>query len=264
MQANSIAMMQVTAPEDVESMGTKGSKGPLERARQDERDRLASILEHGADTLARVLAAELGGVRERDDGLCRWLSRLLLDRLYLTQWVLGHWGGAPVLEIDERVGAAQFADQLRGNRRIFALGAAEPTLRSRLHWNNGALSLPVADGEILRLEGEWPAGTIVSTPAAGLFGYVLGEILTNAIKYGAPGRPVVLRVCARDEALELCVSNEVPELAVVPRRRAKTYGGLGIVAELARLSSWSLERRLRGDRFEVVWTCPAERRGFTC
>src|SRR6185436_5202215 len=74
------------------------------RAHRDERRRLAGLLSHGIDTLARVLEHCLGSVPDLkvrpttcDLEFASWLAEYLERRLTVTAWLLDHWDETPPL-----------------------------------------------------------------------------------------------------------------------------------------------------------------------
>ena len=64
-------------------------------AHRDERRRLAGLLSHGVDTLARVLEYSLS--RSHDPAFTAWLSGYLERRVGVTAWLLDHWDAQPPL-----------------------------------------------------------------------------------------------------------------------------------------------------------------------
>ncbi len=232
----------------------------LADARQDERNRLAGIVEHGADTLARVLSTRLAA-EVQDEGLafCRWLSEYLLRRLHVSQWVLDRWGGPVCHDVGCILGVATLRGALVQYERIFDVVAGDPGLRAQLHWNNGTLAKAKAEGEAwVKVWIDWPEEWRVTAPTEGLFGYVLGEALVNAVKHGAPGVPVELDVDLDRGRRQLClrVRNSCATSAEGASPEAKAYGGLAIVTELSRVCGWPLEHHHEDDAFELRWTCP--------
>lgn len=231
----------------------------LGAARQDERNKLAAILDHGADTLARVLSRKLAAAVGDDDlQFGRWLADYLLARLHLTQWVLERWGGPVEREVECIIGPEHLHAALAKYTEIFTIVAADPTLRAQLHWNNGTLAASLPAGEPpLRSWVDWPDSHRLTMPADGLFGYLLGELLVNAVKHGSPGVAVEIEVDldrARRE-LVICVRNHRAEAPTTGERDDKAYGGLAIVTELARLCGWELDQRGDGEVWEQRWRC---------
>jgi len=231
----------------------------LEDARQDERNRLAGIVDHGADTLARVLSARLGtAVDEEGLRLCQWLAEYLLRRLHVSQWVLDRWGGPPCHDAGCILGVDHLRGALVQHEQIFAVVGRDAGLRAQLHWNNGTLATPVAEGEPwVKAFIDWPEGWRLTAPAEGLFGYVLGEALVNGIKHGTPGVPIELDVDLDRGRRELCLRlRNTCDAPSEPAPEAKAYGGLAIVTELARICAWPLETRREASVFELRWCCP--------
>ncbi len=228
----------------------------LHDARQDERNKLAAIVNHGADTLARVLAEQLAAP-DHDAALSRWLASYLLRRLHVSQWVLDRWAGPVCHDVDSILGPEQLQGVLTQYERIFTAVGQQAALRARLHWNNGALSMPRPDdAPVVDAWIDWPPEYRVTAPADGLFGYLLGEALTNAVKHGHPGQPIQLEVDLDRGRRELCLSlrNRTIAAATTPRDD-KAYGGLAIATELARICGWSLEVKSDAETFELRWTC---------
>jgi hypothetical protein len=229
--------------------------------RQDERNKLAAIFEHGADTLARVLETSVSdATTDEQREFCRWLAEYLLGRLHVTQWVLEHWGGPARHDVVCILGPEHLHAGLAQYQRIFALVAATPKLRAQLHWDNGSLSMALPDRESpVRAWIDWPESYRLTAPADGVFGYVIGEILINAVKHGAPGLPIELEADidrARRE-LSVRVRNEVhPGGDHGNSREDKAYGGLAIITEITRLCGWKLSTARGGDRFELSLSCP--------
>lgn len=225
-------------------------------ARQDERNRLAALINHGADTLARVLANRLAA--DTDHALSEWLAQYLLRRLHVSQWILDHWGGPVCHDVDCILGPEHVKRAIAQYERIFTIVGNDPALRAQLHWNNGTLSAPASDGTA-RLEPwiDWPSDYRLTMPTEGLFGYALGEAITNAIKHGAPGRPITLQIeldRGRRE-LSLTLRNETL-LSQEPSHKTKAYGGLAITKELARMCGWAMRTQHDAESFEICWTCP--------
>lgn len=232
-------------------------------ARQDERNRLAALLDHGADTLARVLATGLQRPGGEDElAFSRWLAEYLLRRLHVSQWVLGRWGGPPRRGADRILGPEHLGGMLDQYERIFALVRGDARLRARLHWNNGVLAAGPRDGEVaergavIEREIDWPEGYRLTVPADGVFGFLLGELLVNAIKHGAPGSTLELEavVDRGRRELSLRLRNAVEQAG--GERVDKAYGGRAIAQELARLCGWSLTQRRTGEGFAVELCCP--------
>lgn len=232
-------------------------------ARQDERDRLATLLDHGADTLARVLARRLEHARSEDElAFCRWLAEYLLWRLRVGEWVLGHWGGAPRLEAQRILGPRHLHGTLERYEQIFAVVRDDDRLRAQLHWSNGMLASPAPGGgvasPVIESEVDWPDGYRLTMPTDGVFGFLLGELLVNAVEHGAPGSTMELEavVDRGRRELDLRLSNPVVEASGPSEPRDKAYGGRVITKELARLCGWTLTQGPEGGAYVVRLVCP--------
>jgi hypothetical protein len=227
-------------------------------ARQDERNKLATIMDHGVDLLARVLAGRLRESSDADDrGFQAALAEYLLGRLHVTQWILDRWGGPVVRDIDCILGPEHLRAALAQLERIFAVVGRDPSLRAQLHWNNGTLASPNPSGEAMKVWIDWPQEYRLTTPAEGLFGYFLGEALINAIKHGTPGIPIEFDADVDRARHELCIRIRNARHAVADdSREHKSYGGSAILDEIARICAWQVERRLERETFELRWSCP--------
>jgi hypothetical protein len=254
-----------------------------QRAHRDERRRLAGLLSHGVDTLARVLehalrttaglktggaTLETGGAIPKDvdgsDGreFLSWLAEYLERRLAVTAWLLDHWDATPPLPRDNVVDRDQAKATVDRLRSILEHVQRDRVLRSRLHWNNGTLSVDRDDGRVIDVTCEWPAAFEFTLPVRGGFGLFIGEAIVNAVRHGMPGTvPRVSIACdhARRE-LAFSVSNACPSC---PDEgvRSETYGGVAILRTLARLFEWrDLEFARRNDVFEASWRVPVSQR----
>jgi hypothetical protein len=234
-------------------------------ARQDERNKLATLLDHGVDMLARVLAAQLRRPHDHESPeshdnheFHQALADYLFARLHVTQWILDHWGGERCRDIECILGPEHLRAALAQLQHIFVVVGRDPTLRAQLHWNNGTLASPIPAGETaVKVWIDWPEDYRLTTPAEGLFGYFLGEALINAIKHGAAGVPIELDVDLDRARHELCirVRNSCPTPAQ-DSRADKSYGGSAILDEMARICGWELSRKLEHEVFELRWFCP--------
>jgi hypothetical protein len=280
-------------------------------ARQDERNKLAAIVNHGADTLARVLVRQLAYERDDERQLFdRWLADYLLRRLHVSQWVLDRWGGPAPSEIGSILGPEHLRAAIAQHERIFAVVADDLQLRMQLHWNNGTLAArgetpraaslglsaegvvaetgstpgtaafrllaldenpgarrhdgfhhallakPSAEDGVIRVWIDWPEDYRLTVPADGLFGYLLGEALINAVKHGAPGVPIELEVDLDRSRRELVLTLRNHLLEPQTSAEGKAYGGLAIIVELARLCGWTLTHEVDADAFVLRWSCP--------
>jgi hypothetical protein len=245
--------------------------------RADERRRLAGLLEHGLDTLARVLAHCLeseGPADAEQADFNRWLAGYLERRVLATAWLLEHWDAQPPLPPDCSIEAAQAQATIDSFRAVFARVRADPRLRSRLHWDNGVLAEPPpATGEVLHARIDWPDAYWFAAPVRGGFGFFLGEVLINAVRHGRPGTVPSLSIKLDPVRRELlfAVENELPDgAAQAAERAAESYGGRRLLERLAHLCDWRdlrFERQFdrqsdrRKARFEVSWRIPVSERG---
>jgi hypothetical protein len=246
--------------------------------RADERRKLAGLLSHGVDSLARVLAHSLeapgsvgsggaGGERDPagDPGFTLWLAAYLERRILATAWLLEHWDAGPPLPPDCSIEVAQVRATVASFREILARVRADARLRSRLHWDNGALAAPLAGGEALRAAIDWPDDYWFAAPVRGAFGFFLGEVLINAVRHGRPGSAPALAVTLDPVRRELLfeVVNDLPQAPAPPvSRGAETYGGRRILERLAYLCDWRDLRFARRDStFRVSWRVPVSQRG---
>jgi hypothetical protein len=236
-----------------------------ERAHRDERRRLAGLLSHGVDTLARVLEHcltrpdQTPGARE----FAAWLADYLERRLTVTAWLLDHWDAAPPLPRDSLIGVDQARATFARLTSVFALVRDDRDLRSRLHWDNGTLAAVSPDGRVVDVELDWPDVFEFTTPVRGGFGLFLGEVLANAVRHGTPGStPQVSVTCDRiRKELTFVVLNHTG--AAARGVTGETYGGVEILRAMARLFEWpGLVFEAESGRFRVQWRIPVSDRGF--
>lgn len=231
-------------------------------AHREERQRLAGLLSHGVDTLARVLEHQLRRTDTSDDGraFVAWLAEYLERRLTVTGWLLDHWDSQPSgiaeVVIDSTQARATF-DRLT---TVFALAAKDRDMRARLHWSNGVLSAEVHPP--VDLQCEWPEAVVISCPIRGGFGVLVGELLTNAIRHGVPGHAPRCSVSYDRvrRVMAFTIINDMRSGSSAPLVEA--YGGLDIVRVLARLCGWTLDFTPSATQFIVTWTAPASDRGI--
>jgi PAS domain-containing protein len=244
-----------------------------DEAHREERRRLAGLLSHGVDALARVLAhllrAPEHGAGHDARGFAAWLSEYLERRLAVTAWLLDHWTAVPPLPRAVVIDGAQAAATLARLAAVLDEARRDRSLRTRLHWDNGALAGGAAEpgdpgataDPVLDLAIDWPASFVVTCPVRGGFGLFVGELVTNAIRHGRPAtRPRVEIACdpVRKE-LTLTVVNAIEPAAAA--RAGDAYGGLAIVRAMARLCEWTeLACGPAGDRFIAQWALPASER----
>jgi hypothetical protein len=224
-----------------------------QQAHVDERRRLAGLLSHGVETLARVLEHALKTEDTAGHEFATWLAEYLERRLSVTAWLLDHWDASPPLARDNVV------DRLRV---ILAHVQRDRVLRSRLHWDNGTLSIDRHDGRVIDVTCDWPPAFEFTLPVRGGFGLFVGETIINAVRHGTPGTvPRVSIACdhVRRE-LAFTVSNACtpsPGESV----HGETYGGVAILRTLARLFDWrDLHFARHAEVFEVSWRVPVSQR----
>jgi hypothetical protein len=238
-----------------------------EETRQDERQKLAGLLSHGVDTLIRVLAHSLQAGAGTAAELAPWLADYVDRRLRTTAWLLDHWDAVPPLPPDSSVEGHQARATVERLAAVFKLAAADAELRTRLRWDNGALSGGPA-GLVFTTEIDWPEDFWFAVPVRGGFGFFLGEVLINAIRHGRPGSTPALRVTLDRVRRELRFEVE-NELRTDPAGRAEpategaeTYGGQSILRRLAGLFEWrELSFTRRAESYLVSWRVPASERG---
>jgi PAS domain-containing protein len=232
-------------------------------AHREERRRLAGLLSHGVDALARVLEHVLRAPDGTDQtrGFAAWLSEYLERRLTVTAWLLDHWDAEPPLAREIVIDGAQASATIARLGSVFEVARRDRGLRARLHWDNGALAGP-GDGPVLDVAIDWPAAYVVTCPVRGGFGLFVGEVVANAVRHGRPAtRPRVQITCDRvRKELVLLVDNAI-EPSATPAR-ADAYGGLAIVRAMARLFEWTeVACGPSGDRFVAQWSMPASEAG---
>ena len=226
-------------------------------AHRDERRRLAALLSHGLDALADVLRRSVAGDTPSRT-LSPWLAEYLQRRIHVTAWLLDHWEQPPPPH-DAVVDAAQARDTLSSLDRIFAAVREDRELRSRLGWANGPLS---REGEAppLATSIDWPEEFETTLPVRGGLGFFLTEVLSNAMRHGAPGStPRVAIRCDRVKGeLVFEAGNDRRDARVRP---GSQYGGLALLGGMARLFGWrEFTATPDGERFVVSWRAPLTRR----
>jgi hypothetical protein len=236
-------------------------------AHREERQRLAGLLSHGVDTLARVLEHHLKQTHDSPDARAFgiWLSEYLERRLTVTGWLLDHWDFEVPEPAEVVIDAGQARATVERLCEVFELARRDRDLRARLHWSNGVLSVAGPDSQgrepAVNVHIDWPSPVVISCPVRGGFGVFVGELLTNAIRHGSPGTVPELEVTfdrvRRDVQFRL--SNAVEAGEGVPTGEA--YGGLEIVRVMARLFGWTLTLDRHADRFVAAWSAPASDRG---
>jgi len=237
-------------------------------AHREERQRLAGLLSHGVDTLARVLEHHLKQAHDTSEARAFgiWLSEYLERRLTVTGWLLDHWDFAVPEPAEVVIDATQARATVERLCEVFDLARRDRDLRARLHWSNGVLSGSQTESRrspVLDVQIEWPAAVVISCPVRGGFGVFVGELLTNAIRHGSPGTVPKLEVAfdrvRRDVQFRL--TNLAAPGEGVPA--GEPFGGLEIVRVMARLFGWTLTLERHTDHFVAAWSAPASDRGST-
>ena len=201
----------------------------------------------------------LGHKGSADDAFVVWLSGYVERRLRVTAWLLDHWDAEPPLPPACAIEPSHARETLAALERIFARVAADPELRSSLHWDNGALASP---GGVLSISIDWPARYWFPLPVRGGFGLFLEEVLVNAVRHGRPGSVprLALHVDSGRRELLCEVENETRDDPGA-RQRIEPYGGRRILERLAGLFGWEgLIFEECGGRFAVSWRVPVSER----
>jgi PAS domain-containing protein len=233
------------------------------RAHREERQRLAGLLTHGVDTLARVLEHCLSSRSSaaRLD-FATWLADYLERRLVVTGWLLDHWDAVPPLGRDHVVDVGQIRATLERLNAVLIVARDDRELRSRLHWDNGTLAghqRPAA----IDVHIDWPAAFVLTLPIRGGAGLFLGEVVANAVRHGRPGTTPLVSIQADVVRREIVfrVENDTANGAT-SEPLGDAYGGLAILRALARLFEWrDLSFTPAGDRFVASWRVAASVRG---
>jgi hypothetical protein len=226
------------------------------RAHTDERRRLAGLLSHGLDSLADVLRRSVGST---DDGrLAPWLAEYLQRRIHVIAWLLDHWDQSPPPH-DSVVDAAQAHDTIESLQRVFDEARRDADVRARLGWTNGPLSDP-RSLHAFSTSIDWPGEFETTLPVRGGLGFVLTEVLANAMRHGSPAEaPRLTIACDRvKKEIEFVVENRCRDDRAPARSR---YSGLSLVEGMARLFGWRNWAAHRvSERFVVSWRAPLTRR----
>ena len=224
-------------------------------AHRDERRRLAGLLSHGVDTLARVLEYSLS--RGHDPSFTEWLAGYLERRVSVTAWLLDHWDAQPPLPTESVIDATQARATMDRFQAVLTLAANERDLRQRLHWGNGTLSRPAA--RPLDVSFDWPDEAVVTCPVHGGFGLFLNELIVNAVRHGLPGTvPAVTIACDRVRGEVVCEVRNATDGPAPDLAHVDPYGGLAIVRAMARLFGWqAFSIEAPGGQFVVKWAMPS-------
>lgn len=226
-------------------------------AHADERRRLAGLLSHGVDPLAEVMRRSTVLDASVAPSV-RWLAEYLQRRIHVTAWLLDHWDSAtPAAQAV--VDAAQAIETLRSLEGMFAAVRDDRELRRRLGWMNGPLST-AEDGAPFVSSVDWPDEFELTLPVRGGLGFFLTEVLTNAMRHGAPGHPPRVTItcdCVRKE-IAFAVENGLREEHV---RDPGRYSGLGLLRGMARLFAWQqFQAEGSAGTFRVSWYAAVSRR----
>jgi hypothetical protein len=225
-------------------------------AHRDERRRLAGLLSHGVDTLARVLEYSLS--RGHDASFTTWLSGYLERRVSVTAWLLDHWDSQAPLRRESVIDATQARATVDRFASVLRLAASDRELRQRLHWDNGTLSKPAE--RVLDVSLDWPRDVVVTCPVHGGFGLFLNELIVNAVRHGVPGTvPAVTISVDRVRGEVACEVRNATAGRTPDLDHIDPYGGLSIVRAMARLFEWrDFGIQISADsQFVVKWSMPS-------
>lgn len=221
---------------------------------QDTRNKLTGLLNHGVDTLARVLHGHLQ--QAGNDAFATWLAGYLSNRIHVIAWLLSHWDDEPVPAPEVAVDGNNVARTLERLNEVFAVVRANPRLRARLHWNNGVLAQAENDGPTIDSDLDWPASHQIIIPLRGGLGFFLHEVLVNAVRHGCPGDRPRLRVELDPVARQayFCAENRT---STAPGE-AQSYGGQNLLRRIAVLFGWhNLSFNQADGRYRVTWSVDA-------
>lgn len=221
---------------------------------QDTRNKLTGLLNHGVDTLARVLHGHLQ--QAGNDAFATWLAGYLSNRIHVIAWLLSHWDDDPVPVPEVAVDGDNVARTLARLNEVFGVVRNNPRLRARLHWNNGVLAQGETDGPIFVGDLDWPATHQIIIPLRGGLGFFLHEVLVNAVRHGCPGDRPVLRVELDPVARQahFCAENRADSAP----GESKSYGGQNLLRRIAVLFGWHNLRFTHKDgRYRVTWSVDA-------
>ncbi|CAM2067629.1 hypothetical protein SCOR_19760 [Sulfidibacter corallicola] len=227
----------------------------VDRTRMDQRNKLAGLLNHGLDTLSRVLHRHLS--RHGDHPFSRWLSGYLSNRIQVIAWLLTHWDDDPP-PAEYLVDEGNLRATLQRAYEVFDVVRDDTGLRAQLHWNNGVLADAEPEGTAFEARLDWPETHLLAMPVRGGLGFFLHEVLVNAIRHGCPGDVPLLRIYLDPirNQFQFSVENRCRQGA--DPAEPKAYGGRALLRGLARLFAWhDLSFEVVGDRFRVSWRADA-------
>ncbi len=230
---------------------------------------LAGLMNHGIDTLCRVLSEHLSVLvqdsNEKNTEFVDWLAKYLSQRISVVAWILENWGSEPRIHEQRILTRRSVENTIARFQTLFQLAGKNRTIREQLHWNNGLLSGNSRDndqGAVINSKFDWSDEYVFQIPIDGSFGFFIGEALVNAVRHGLPGSTLRFSIThdsARNE-LFFRLTNQVDVNKIgeavggnVPGH--KPYGGFEIMKEIARFSGWS-EPRLTIDKgiAELSWS----------
>ena len=241
----------------------------IAETQQDEKRRLSGLMNHGIDSLARVLRNQLK--KEIDEGsiparreFAFWLSRYVSERIQLLSWILENWGTRPS-NVDRRMMERETVIRtVEQHNRIFETVASDRPLREQLHWNNGPIASRdrnPSESAMIQTKIDWDPDCCFAVPREGVFGFLLSELLINAVRHGESSSGIELEICHNRNRNEIVfqITNDASPIA--ENKDGKPFGGVAIINELARLCGWeSPNRHYQEGRYQVSWTIPAMRR----
>lgn len=256
-----------------------------EQISTSEKRLLSGLMNHGIDTLCRVLSEHLSQMKqsekESNSGtefeFVDWLAKYLSQRISVVAWILENWGMQPQTHEQRILTKDSVENTVYKFRSLFELAASDRTIREQLHWNNGTLSGndALADrNAMIEMNLEWSDEFVFQIPIDGSFGFFIGEALVNGVRHGSPGSTLRLSVdhdATRGE-LFFKLTNDVGEnntSEFAPKGTNpdgnitvdKPYGGFEIMKEIARFSGWSEPKlTIKNGKAELTWSINSIRR----
>ena len=260
-----------------------------DRIATSEKRLLSGLMNHGIDTLCRVLSEHLSQIKQVEKKKRRggekfefvdWLANYLSQRISVVAWILENWGTQPQIHEQRILTKGSVENTIYKFRSLFELAAGDRTIREQLHWNNGTLSgSDVASDrhELIETKVDWSDEFVFQIPIDGSFGLFIGEALVNGVRHGSPGSTLRLSVdhdATRGE-LFFRLTNDVNEIGskeVDPILTnfenpdgnitvEKPYGGFEIMKEIARFSGWSEPKlEIKDGKAELTWSINSIRR----
>ena len=252
-------------------------KQRMTEARIDEKRQLSGLMNHGIDSLARILRSQIenaaGSTSEDHQRFTKWLSSYLSERIQLVAWTLENWGSNPSATEQRIIMRSTVETTVANYNDLFKIVANDRHLREQLHWNNGTVSTANSTSDhfsdspegLIQMQLDWSEDSCFAVPRDGVFGFFLSEALINAVRHGAPGSKVNFSITenrVRNE-LTFSITNSTSKIGTGQRAGSdrKPFGGTDIMYELARLAGWSEpEFKLDSGVHELTWSIPAIRR----